>query len=159
MHNAPPVVYPVGRFVWGGWVLAVWALSGALALFFWQRQSQAGLHLVAGAGGFWCLCVMASRALWKRDSMMPGCLVWNGETWFWRDLQSRHCEVDLQVLADWGTGLWITCRKLTPLSRSKRCFVWVHRRETPQLWHGFRCAVYSRQIHKRAKPNSGDLGG
>lgn len=73
MHNAPPVVYPVGRFAWG--IACVWVLvlMGALGLLCWQFLSQAVGALTWWAWSLWL--VSSALAIW----MMPNtAVIWYG---------------------------------------------------------------------------------
>ncbi|MCE2781272.1 hypothetical protein [Limnohabitans sp.] len=149
MHNAPPVAFPVGRFVWGRVLLWAAATLSAAGLIGWQMHSQAATWLVACAWGFWWLCWVATAAWAPRQHASGGNLFWTGEAWFW---QAEHAlsapaqAVRLTVGLDTGSGLlmWVQHvddqgRAMGPLTSA-----WLQSDAMPSKWHGFRCAVYSR---------------
>ena len=142
MHNAPPVVFPVGRFVWGRWMLVLLALIGALGLYFWQSlRHAAGLPWV---WVLWTVLVMVAVFIWLKEWLTEGALAWSGEAWCWRDASGRETEIQLVVLLDRGSVLCVAVRMLNNARWPAQRFVWMAGREMPQAWHGFRCAVYSR---------------
>jgi hypothetical protein len=164
MHNAPPVAFPVGRFVWGRvlWLVAV-TLSAA-GLIGWQMQSQVDTSLVACAWGLWLLCGVAAAAWAYRQHASGGSLFWTGDAWFWQaehSLSAQAQAVRLTVGLDTGSGLllWLQNvddqgRVMGPLSSA-----WLQADAMPSKWHGFRCAVYSRpRVHGVKKdPGFGSL--
>lgn len=155
MQNAPPVAFPVGRFVLGR---AVWfgAVSlSALGLLGWQVWGNVAQEWASLAWLFWCVCVCTSAGWAPRQSLLGGRLFWSGEAWFWQaDDADGHTElhsVSLSVGLDSGSGLllWVRllkddgpiAQKLGPLK-----YVWLQASTMPSKWHGFRCAVYSRPM-------------
>jgi hypothetical protein len=160
MHNAPPVAFPVGRFVWGRALLLAVATLSAAGLIGWQMQSQSSTLLVASAWGFWLLCWVATAAWAPRQHASGGSLFWTGEAWFWQAehaLSAQAQTVRLTVGLDTGPGLllWIQSvdeqgRVMGPLSSA-----WLQADAMPSKWHGFRCAVYSRpKVHGAKKDPS-----
>jgi hypothetical protein len=148
MHNAPPVVYPVGRFVWGAWIVGGLALVGAAVLLVWQTSAQHdGLH-IGGAWLLWCVSLFAAVVSWAQESSCSGLLVWNGEDWFWRDASDAEIPVRVQVLLDAGRLMILSCAGLhgRSLSNRRAQFAVLHHASMPSFWHGFRCAVYSRPM-------------
>lgn len=153
MHNAPPVAFPVGRFVWG-WAGGVGAaLLSAGGLLGWQVWGQASNELALWAWSFWALCLAWAAAWAPRQQLVGGRLFWSGEAWFWQtegssgqgDLQSVSVSVGLDV----GSGLLLWIRRQddagqqNPTQGPLTC-AWVQAHTMPSKWHGFRCAVYSR---------------
>jgi hypothetical protein len=160
MHNAPPVAFPVGRFVWGRALLLAAATLSAAGLIDWQMQSQASTLLVACAWGLWLLCWVATAAWAPRQHVSGGSLFWTGEAWFWQAehaLSAQAQAVRLTVGLDTGSGLlmWVQSvddqgRVMGPLTSA-----WLQADAMPSKWHGFRCAVYSRpQVHGAKKDPS-----
>ena len=147
MHNAPPVVFPVGRFVWGRRVMLVLALCGALGLGFWQANANASG--VQWAWASWGICVLAAMYASTKDTLAGGTLVWTGEVWLWRDAKGREMETQLRVLLDVGSALGLGLRPVEAPWRLSQRFVWLEGRDMPQMWHGLRCAVYSRSNVER----------
>ena len=146
MHNAPPVVFPVGRFVWGHVVLFSMAMYGAVGLLMWQVQAQVSSSLWWGAWFFWCVCVVA--ALWwaPRQILSGGHLCWSGESWFWQASDGQQQGLEVTVCVDWDARLWLAVQRLDESGKPNdiTAYVWVQERAMPSKWHGFRCAVYSR---------------
>ena len=146
MNNAPPVVFPVGRFILGPMVLLFLALSSAVGLFFWQRQAEAGPTLWVWTG--WCCCSLAAVFAWTQERLTKGSLVWSGDAWWWRDSAGRDFEIQIHLLADVDAAVWVSFQTIPASAGLKTRFAWMDSREMPALWHGFRCAVYSRPDKK-----------
>ena len=148
MHNAPPVIYPVGRFVWGVCGVRALTLAGAVGLLCWQVMSGAMGLTVWLAWALWS--VSSTLALWleSRESSAAGHLVWHGDGWCWQDEQLQERAVQLNLLLDGGRTLWVSYR-LADVSEGP--YLWprfavVAQTDMPLAWHGFRCAVYSRPL-------------
>jgi hypothetical protein len=142
MHNAPPVVFPVGRFVWGRRVVWVLALCGASGLGFWQ--THADVFGFKWAWAAWGLSVAAALFATTKDILTAGSLVWTGEVWLWRDAKGGEVETQLRVLLDVGSALVLVLLPVDAPWHLSHRFAWVHGCDAPQMWHGMRCAVYSR---------------
>jgi hypothetical protein len=146
MHNAPPVVYPVGRFFGGIGCWVVLVLMGALGLLCWQFFSHAeGVRL----GGAWMLWLVSSGwALWlaPQEASDRGHLAWSDGLWHWRDENKQEWAVHLNPLVDFGQSLWVSYRATNDARwmGGRPQFACVHQASMPLSWHGFRCAVYSR---------------
>jgi hypothetical protein len=163
MHNAPPVAFPVGRFVWGR--AAWWAMAclGAVGLGAWQMWGQVSWVAVFGAWIFWVLCV-AGAALWAPwHTLAGGRLFWSGEAWFWQS-EDKHGPVDcaeqglaLSVGLDLGSSLLLFVRRLNAQGQGCGPWVcaWLSERAMPSQWHGLRCAVYSRPKRGQAADGLG----
>lgn len=152
MHNAPPVAFPVGRFVWGPALWgAVLTLSGT-GLVAWQAQSQASPSLVLCAWIFWALCAGATAHVAPKQLMRDGQLLWTGEVWLWQsDLSEAGIDGEDESLAlsvglDMGSAmlLWVQASSGGQVGSGRRQCAWVSQKTLPSQWHGFRCAVYSR---------------
>lgn len=152
MHNAPPVAFPVGRFVWGRAALLTVASLGAMGLVVWQARGQASGGIVLGAWIFWGVCVTGA-ALWApRQALTRGRLFWRGEAWFWQAEDGDSCAqsteqgLALSVGLDLGSSLLLFVRKLN--TQGQGCGLWacawLSEDAMPSKWHGLRCAVYSR---------------
>ncbi len=145
MHNAPPVVFPVGRFVWGRWImggLALTGMAGLLAASHFQgaRFSMGALFAVAV---LWLVLCAAAWRVARMEHWKTGALAWTGEVWLWRDPLHVAWEIKLKVVWDSGAAMGLM---LTPQGSQRtllRRFVWVSQSDLPVMWHGFRCAVYS----------------
>ena len=149
-HSAPPVVYPVGRSRFQGWLLGAAWLAGALLVALWLRTAgHAGWHgplalaAVVGAG------VAALRG-WK--SLPLGQLAWDGAVWRWESLgyQAGAADYALSVVADFQHVL------LLRLENQAHASLWLcaERAAFPQRWLDVRRAVYSPR--QAGKPFRGD---
>lgn len=151
MNNAPPVVFPVGRFLWSPRILLVLSLASATGVIFLQRQTDGGNNIWIWA--VWGGCVLSAVFAWSSERRTEGRLVWGGETWWWHDSSGRESEIQIQVLLDVGSALWVSFQTIPAPSALKTRFVWMDSREMPASWHGFRCAVYSRTLKKYKNPH------
>lgn len=150
MYNAPPVAFPVGRFVWGRALWLAASVLGASGLVVWHSTSAASGPGVLLAWLFWGVC-LAVTALWApRQNLRQGRLFWSGEDWFWLPDpsvdQGEMKSVSLSVGVDLGFGLLLWVSLLDEESRKPGVlrYAWLEKQAMPSKWHGFRCAVYSR---------------
>ncbi len=148
MHNAPPVVYPVGRFVWGSWIMGGLALVGLMGLVFWWVMASPGWLQAVVGGLVWSGSVAAAAVYWPSERSPEGRLVWSGEDWLWREASGTEIPVRVQVLLDAGRfmGLVYAGREAFDSRGQRPQFAVVCQAMMPSSWHGFRCAVYSRPI-------------
>lgn len=102
MRNAPPVLVPVGRFVWGGRIALMLALLTALVwlvLARMQAMSAARMALLALA----CLFAAGlSWLAWQREQLPSGELAWDGEDWWYRPADGKSQRV--RVSLNWDAG-------------------------------------------------------
>ena len=160
MHNAPPVVYPVGRFVFGRLWLAALCVLSAVGIISWHMQSLATGPKLWAAWLLWGLCAVAAWHGVPRQSLTGGHLGWSGESWFWQS--DEHADghllgVAVSVSLDTGQGLllWVQPLDEQGLARGRLQCAWLEAGAMPSKWHGFRCAVYSRP-KTAALPNRGE---
>ena len=149
MYNAPPVVYPVGRFVAGLFLqMAVCGLS-AVGMVNWQMQTGVTGPTLWAGWLMWTTCVL-SAAFWApRQALTHGRLGWSGDVWFWQadaDAFKQAQVVAVSVGLDTGQGLLLWVQPLDERGRAqgRRASAWLKAGAMPSKWHGFRCAVYSR---------------
>jgi hypothetical protein len=149
MVNAPPVVYPVGRFAVGRILLVAVCGLSAVGMVSWQMQTLvSGPKLWAG-WLIWVICAL-SAALWApRQALTHGRLGWSGEAWFWQadaDTVDSTQAIAISVGLDTGQGLLLWVQSLDERGRAQglRASAWLQSGAMPSKWHGFRCAVYSR---------------
>lgn len=148
MYNAPPVVYPVGRFVWGSWLMGGLALLGFVSLAFWQVLVLPGWPQSLVAWLVWSASVAGAVGYWPQERSPQGSLIWSGEDWLWRDEGGAERPVRVRVLLDAGRlmGLVYEVRDAINATRKPARFAVLHQTTIPSSWHGFRCAVYSRPM-------------
>jgi len=139
MRNAPPVVYPVGRFVWADrvWVgLAVLAVSGPVLWMDgyggWRAWTIGGI----------CLVAMVLSFGWQRTEVLrAGQLSWDGRSWYLLDSGNTQ-DMEVQVALCWDTGPGLLLKVNARHQRMAR-YLWLSRLDEPQHWHGLRCAVHA----------------
>lgn len=148
MRSAPPVLVPVGRFVWGfrlPWVLAVG--SGLLLWLTGHASAPSPRHILIG-GLAWLACLSAAWYSLPREMLPPGLLGWDGEGWQWQQPGAQAMAVDVQVVSDVGSAMLIrvssSAADSAPWTRHRFC--WLSAAQMPALWHGWRCAVHGRDI-------------
>lgn len=139
-HNAPPVVYPLGRSRFlGALLLGLWLCGVALTLltfFLGARQLDWRIMLaavfVAGAG-------TAAFTSWRNAP--AGRLAWDGEIWRWESpgYQAGAAEYSLSILADFQNILLLRLEN----QAHARLWLWMERRSMPERWLDLRRAVYS----------------
>lgn len=149
MHNAPPVVYPVGRCVWARAAFMVVCGLSALGLILWSMQAQTDTALLWAAWLFWALCTAFAAWFAPKQALTGGRLGWTGEAWFWQQTGCAMPDaqaVSVMVGLDTGHGLllWIRFLDEQGAARGQLVNAWVQADAMPSKWHGFRCAVYSR---------------
>jgi hypothetical protein len=152
MHNAPPVAYPVGRFVWGRVLFGGVLLLSAGGLSAWQLQSQVSSAMVWFAWIFWLTCAVATAYGGPKEVLSNGHLFWSGEVWLWQSgldadaFTKDDQDLNLTVGLDLGASMLILIQAghETRQRRGPWFFAWVSEQAMPSKWHGFRCAVYSR---------------
>jgi hypothetical protein len=148
MHNAPPAVYPVGRFDWGLRLNGLLALFAAVTLWAWQGLSQSSNTLSIAAALCWLFSVSAAMVFAQGEFLHDGQLVGDGQAWCWQDSMHHDHPVVVQVLLDVGGALFMACQGRNGPSgeHRRRQFALLGRSTMPLSWHGFRCAVYSRPM-------------
>jgi hypothetical protein len=149
MHNAPPVVFPVGRFVWGRLLFVAVGVLSVLGLLSWQLQTLATGPKLWVAWMLWGVCI-GFAALWApRQTLTCGRLGWSGEAWYWQaetESAEQAQAVNVSVGVDTGQGLllWLQPLNEEGHAQGRLLCAWLQARAMPSKWHGFRCAVYSR---------------
>ncbi len=142
MHSAPPVLVPVGRFVWGGriaLVLAVLTAVTSLALAGLQNMAAGQTTLL---GLVWLSSAALSWWAWRHERLPPGELAWDGEGWWYTPQDGIHQQVS--VTLNWDAGRAMLLRVRCPESSGVRMqYLWLQAKQTRQ-WHALRCAVYGR---------------
>ena len=138
-HNAPPVVYPLGRSRFQGWVLAVLWFAGLLLLLDSLRvQAPIGWRTFATLVSV-VVAGVAARTGWKNSPI--GLLAWDGQLWRWEGpgYQSGVVEQKLLVIFDFQNLLMIQLEN----PAKARLWLWAERNTAPERWLDLRRAVYS----------------
>jgi hypothetical protein len=156
MHNAPSVVYPVGRCAFQAWLLVLLGgVSAAVGVFFLgesnlQSQDPWG-WLIRGAGILaWLVWTAWAFLSWTRS--MEGFVQWSAErrhemdrasAWWWSD-QSGSASL---VLIEMKCVLDLQDRVLLRFCGSSMGprWVWVERQASPAHWSDLRRAL----VHSR----------
>lgn len=150
MHNAPPVVYPVGFFVGQSMPALVLALLCGHVLVFWQMQTVADPLSVTLSGLVWLLAAVLTVWWRRREWMGTGSLGWTGQEWLWADHQGTRQPLSVQCLLDAGSSMLVRVHVSQAghrfLGSGFTSWAWVRESSMPSQWHGFRCAVYSRPV-------------
>ncbi len=157
MRSAPPVLVPVGRFVWGHALTLCMAALVALALALTCLASgvipEQGLMWTA----LWVLAAFLSWRLAQHEALPAGALAWDGEGW------THHASlgvpagpaepVHVRVLWDAGSAMLVAVRSRegagSTLGQRQR-YAWLRAAQMPgpasSHWHAWRCAVYAGDI-------------
>lgn len=145
MRSAPPVLVPVGRFVWAQRLALIGAVATAALLALAWRASAASSTLAGCAMMLWlAACLLAWR--WhQRDWLAPGSLAWDGEGWHFQPHDGHPMAVQVRVLWDLGSCMLLGVQAPQGGWQGSRC-AWLHAADMPERWHGWRCAVYGRDI-------------
>ncbi|OGB01593.1 MAG: hypothetical protein A3E79_16845 [Burkholderiales bacterium RIFCSPHIGHO2_12_FULL_61_11] len=147
LHNAPPVVYPLGRSRFLGWLLLALWLAGLLALLLWSYATRQldwrmafAVAAVVGTG-------VLARVGWNNSP--TGQLVWDGEVWRWESSSYRTGigEYKLSLIADFQSMLLLRLEN----QAGARLWLWVEQGVLPERWLDLRRAVYS--PHKSSTPS------
>lgn len=140
LHNAPSVIYPLGRSRFLGWLLLLaWGLVGVLTVAWWFAAAAGDARPWLG-GATWLLAGFVMARGWH--SSPDGRLVWDGQHWAWEspvyqdggDLAAPQVVLDLQFA--------VLLRLDNPAGAS--WWLWAERRALPARWLDLRRAVYAR---------------
>lgn len=142
MHNAPPVVVPVGRFAWGVRMAVVCGVFTALACLLTACVYPLALDRLGALLGAFVLVAALAWVAWQFDAVPPGDLCWDGQSWFFH-ATGTAAPLSVTVQLDWDGGRVMLLRLCAhradwPWGR----YTWVQASTIPVHWHGLRCAVY-----------------
>jgi toxin CptA len=139
LHNAPPVVYPLGRSSFlGALLLGLW-LAGALLVLAWASLASLSGGLLLAVCTLVLLAGLAVALHWKNTP--PGQLAWDGQAWCWVSAADRAGVVAPEVAVAADFQHWLLLRLERP---SGAClWLWAERRAAPERWLALRRAVYS----------------
>lgn len=146
MHNAPPVVAPVGRFVWCGPVLTCGMVAGLVSWGCWLQSALPSIDRVLVTAALMALAWCFAWRSGLQEPLICGQLVWSGENWCWRNEGQDDMSVQLTKVVDWNSGMLVAlkCQDEPRVGWTRTRYAYLTRQEMPRQWHGFRCAVYSR---------------
>jgi toxin CptA len=140
-HNAPPVVYPLGRSrIQAGFLLGLWFSGVLLAASWFLTIPRLDWRLAAV-----CVCSLlsgwAALSSWKNAPV--GKLAWDGQSWRWESpgYQTGIAEQQLFVLADLQHLMLLRIENQAQAS----LWLWMERNAMPDRWLDLRRAVYSPQ--------------
>ena len=147
MHNAPSVVFPVGRFAWASHQVMLLAALVVCALVLAYGFAAVPATLFPWLALACVLTALGSACLSRIEWLHEGALAWDGQDWQCQSATGLEGPVQLQLVWDGG---WFMLVSLTPRgSWSEPWFVrhaLLRCSDMPPRWHGFRCAVYSRRM-------------
>lgn len=138
-HNAPPVIYPIGRSFFLGSLLAVLWLAGLISVLLWWYATRHADWRMALALAAVLVAGTAARLSW--NNLPSGQLAWNGEVWRWESAsyQTGIAELELSVIADFQRRLLLRLENHAHAS----LWLWAEQRTMPDRWLDLRRAVYS----------------
>ena len=138
-HNAPSVIYPLGRSRLQGQLLGVCWCLGLAVVGFWLFT----VHVVGWrqglALGLLALTGMAAFAGWKNVAV--GQLAWDGQHWYWesKGYQEGVASYTVSVACDFQSMMLLRIDN----SAHAVLWLWAERRACPERWLDLRRAVYS----------------
>jgi hypothetical protein len=140
-HNAPPVLYPIGRSFFLGSLLAVLWLAGLISVSLWWYATRHADWRMALALALAAVLVAGIAARLSWNNLPIGQLAWNGEVWRWESAsyQTGIAELELSVIADFQFRLLL---RLENHARAS-LWLWAEQRTMPDRWLDLRRAVYS----------------
>ena len=142
MRSAPPVLVPVGRFVWGHRIALVLCVCTALACSGVAWLYNVTLVQQWTMAVVWLLAAALSWGLVRRESLDPGSLQWDGEAWWFQPQVGMQVPVRVTVGWDVGSAMLLGVRMPQPCGRIVR-YTWLQATQVPAQWHALRCAVYA----------------
>jgi hypothetical protein len=142
-------MYPVGRFLWGAAACVLLGLVGAGLTVYLLLQQQ--MHL--GFAYVSCIALLtAALALAKTwaGTALRRWLLWDGHHWYWSDDAAGDVlrpVLHMQVQLDFQQAILLRMNSTRTEEGRPHLqeWVWLYKGFAPELWHGIRCAVYSRQ--------------
>ncbi|MBM3386842.1 MAG: hypothetical protein FJY36_04140 [Betaproteobacteria bacterium] len=143
MRNAPLVLVPVGRFVWGVRIAASLALISLIALLAWLWQMQAAAGQLVGLLLAWL--VLAGLSAWavRQQAWPSGQLRWDGQSWWFQaEGAGSATPVRVRLVWDGGSAICLRLKACAPDARQQMGYACLCAQDLPGAWHGLRCAVY-----------------
>ncbi len=141
MRNAPPVLVPVGRFVWGQRLVLAGGFVSALvcAVVVWLYRLPLAQAFVLLA--VWACAAGLAWATGRRAFLQAGELFWDGDAWSFRPGAGAREAVELELCWDAGHAMLLRLHATGPGRWTGR-YTWLQLSQMPLQWHGLRCAVH-----------------
>ena len=153
MHNAPSVLYPVGRSRFLGWLVTLLWLAGALAAAGqgWHAGGLAWPVLLTGGS----VLLAGALAWWSWQHTPHGALRWDGGDWHWLPETRNPGAFPEPLTAPPQIHLDLQQVLLLSLSQagSRRVWLWLERAQSPMRWDDLRRAVLA---DRQRTPNLAD---
>ena len=150
-HNAPAVIYPLGRSYWLACILFGFWLATVLLVGAWILASQyTGWRQLTGfAAVIWA--GLAAYIGWKNSP--TGQVAWDGQVWRWEGpgYQAGVAEYQLSAAADFQHVMLLRIEN----QAHAKLWLWAERSAFPARWLDLRRAVYSphRSPHGAVSPS------
>ena len=141
MRSAPPVLVPVGRFVWGPRWACLLAFASLVLCEVALATQGLGVQAQLLTGAVWLLACMTAGWFWWRERLLPGELAWDGQAWHYRVPGRSERAAQLELLWDAGAAMLLRLRLAAP-GPVKVHHLWLQADCMPQAWHNLRCAVH-----------------
>jgi hypothetical protein len=141
MHNAPSVIYPVGRCAFAYWLFAVLALLLITTLTLWAWQQS--------IGPLWCvgltLSLFALGWGWQCVRATGFSLAWDGQAWclFERNGSVLRLGNPVCITFDAQHALLLQWMTLSTGDIVKTRWLWLSGSADPANWQNLRRALYS----------------
>ena len=143
MRSAPPVLVPVGRFLWGPRISVVLALVVALLCALAVSGQGGAVQVHALTALVWLVSTAIAVWAWSRERLPQGELSWDGEAWWYQVPAEPQQAVAVELVWDAGQAM-LLCLRLTTNRPQGLHHVWLQARQMRLAWHGLRCAVHGR---------------
>ena len=142
MHNAPPVVFPVGRFVWGPRLALLLAAVAASVLAVWLVWAEVSAFRLGWTACIWLAAAWCSAWWVRHEFLQEGELAWDGEAWWFCGHGGARHAVNVQLQWDAGRAMLLRV-SATPRHGWLDRYTWLQASRLPLQWHGLRCAVHA----------------
>jgi hypothetical protein len=140
LHNAPSVLYPLGRSRFlGGLLLAGWLIAAGVTLWWWHASAPADWRPMLGCAAVLVAAWVMTTGWWRSP---VGRLQWDGQRWRWESLVYRSGT----ALEPPAVVLDVQFALLLRLDNQAGAvwWLWAERSASPARWLDLRRAVYAR---------------
>lgn len=136
MHNAPAVIFPVGRSHFQVWLMAALLGCTSLVVAGWSVSVDVVGWLQGLAGGWTVVIAVAMLRSWWRAPQ--GQLIWDGRIWM-LVLPTSSRQVQPELVLDWQATLLL---RLRIPETNHLTWVWLERSACAPNWLALRRAVH-----------------